>query len=97
LRGGAGRRELESGTGSFAWSCWGDVQFRVQNAKPAALPAPPRTAVERKVRIMPIVTIWRMKLIAEGERNWKKIWRLWGEVGEVLILRYQAKVEAIGE
>jgi hypothetical protein len=46
---GRGLRAWESFRGS------GDIQFRVQNAKPAALPALPSTAVERKVRIMPIL------------------------------------------
>ena len=35
-----------------------NFELRVQNAKPPAAPAPPRIAVFRKVRIIPIVCIW---------------------------------------
>lgn len=72
-----------------------DLQFRVQNAKPAALPAPPRTAVERKVRIMPIASSWRDKLIVGGE---KKLGEDLAAMGEVLVIRQKWRdTRLIGE
>lgn len=43
------------------------LQFLVQNAKPAALPAPPRTAVPRNFLMIPIVEYDQLKISRKNE------------------------------